>query len=94
MPHRHICPQDIEEASILAHHLGQHFPGLARLRRYEAAWLRVDVLAGITVAAYLVPQVMAYATVAGLPPVVGLWAALRALVLYAVGLIAAAVDGA
>ena len=35
-------------------------------------------------AAYLVPQVMAYATVAGLPPVVGLWAALPALVVYAV----------
>jgi len=35
------------------------------------------------VAAYLVPQVMAYATVAGLPPVTGLWAALPALVVYA-----------
>ena len=34
-------------------------------------------------AAYLVPQVMAYATVAGLPPVTGLWAALPALVVYA-----------
>ncbi|MGW3323729.1 SulP family inorganic anion transporter [Streptomyces virginiae] len=50
---------------------------------YRAAWLRGDVLAGITVAAYLVPQVMAYAGVAGLPSVVGLWAALPAMVLYA-----------
>ncbi|MFJ4316581.1 SulP family inorganic anion transporter [Streptomyces lavendulae] len=50
---------------------------------YRAAWLRGDVPAGITVAAYLVPQVMAYAGVAGLPPVVGLWAALPAMVLYA-----------
>lgn len=60
------------------------FPGLHQLRRYEAAWLRGDVLAGLTVAAYLIPQVMAYATVAGLPPVAGLWAALGALGLYAV----------
>lgn len=45
---------------------------------------RANVLAGLTVTAYLVPQVMAYATVAGLPPAVGLWAALPALVIYAV----------
>ncbi|MFE2925230.1 SulP family inorganic anion transporter [Streptomyces goshikiensis] len=53
------------------------------LRRYRRSWLGRDALAGITVAAYLVPQVMAYAGVAGLPPVVGLWAALPAMVLYA-----------
>ncbi|MCX5381454.1 SulP family inorganic anion transporter [Streptomyces sp. NBC_00091] len=52
-------------------------------RGYRTSWLRGDVLAGITVAAYLVPQVMAYAGVAGLPPVVGLWAVLPAMVLYA-----------
>ncbi|MFG2616462.1 SulP family inorganic anion transporter [Streptomyces sp. NPDC048507] len=52
-------------------------------RGYRSSWLRGDVLAGITVAAYLVPQVMAYAGVAGLPPVIGLWAALPAMVLYA-----------
>jgi MFS superfamily sulfate permease-like transporter len=51
-------------------------PGLDQFRGYQRSWLRGDVLAGLTVAAYLVPQVMAYATVAGLPPVVGLWAAL------------------
>ena len=50
----------------------------------EREWLRGDLLAGVTVAAYLVPQVMAYATVAGLPPVVGLWAALAPLAVYAV----------
>ncbi|MFD9471925.1 SulP family inorganic anion transporter [Streptomyces goshikiensis] len=53
------------------------------LRRYRRSWLGRDALAGITVAAYLVPQVMAYAGVAGLPPVVGLWAVLPAMVLYA-----------
>jgi sulfate permease, SulP family len=58
--------------------------GLATLVRYQRAWLGGDLIAGVTVAAYLVPQVMAYATVAGLPPVTGLWAALPALVVYAV----------
>jgi len=53
------------------------------LRGYQRSWLRGDLIAGVTVAAYLVPQVMAYATVAGLPPVVGLWAAVPALVIYA-----------
>ncbi len=58
-------------------------PGLAQFRGYRREWLRGDLLAGVTVAAYLVPQVMAYATVAGLPPVVGLWAALVPLAVYA-----------
>ncbi|MGW5718623.1 SulP family inorganic anion transporter [Amycolatopsis sp. NPDC003865] len=58
-------------------------PGLARLRHYRRSWLRGDVVAGVTVAAYLVPQVMAYAEVAGLPPVAGLWAALGPLAVYA-----------
>jgi sulfate permease, SulP family len=58
-------------------------PGVNLLRGYQRSWLRGDLVAGLTVAAYLVPQVMAYATVAGLPPVAGLWAALPALVVYA-----------
>jgi sulfate permease, SulP family len=58
-------------------------PGLALLRGYENSWLRGDVLAGLTVAAYLVPQVMAYADLAGLPPVTGLWAIMAPLALYA-----------
>jgi high affinity sulfate transporter 1 len=59
-------------------------PGLAVLRGYQRPWLRGDLVAGVTVTAYLVPQVMAYAGVAGLPPVAGLWAALPPLVIYAV----------
>ncbi|MEU1192951.1 sulfate permease [Streptomyces sp. NPDC005859] len=59
-------------------------PGLVTLLGYRSAWLTGDLLAGVTVAAYLVPQVMAYAAVAGLPPVTGLWAILPALALYAV----------
>ncbi|MFD5854781.1 SulP family inorganic anion transporter [Streptomyces chartreusis] len=58
-------------------------PGVVALLGYRRSWLRGDVVAGVTVAAYLVPQVMAYAGVAGLPPVAGLWAILPALALYA-----------
>ncbi|MCF6386316.1 sulfate permease [Mycobacterium sp. MBM] len=59
-------------------------PGAADLRHYRRAWLRGDVIAGLTVSAYLIPQVMAYATLAGLPPVAGLWAALAPMAVYAI----------
>ena len=62
--------------------LGRWLPGLAQLRGYRRSWLRGDLVAGLTVAAYLVPQVMAYGTLAGLPPVAGLWAILAPLGLY------------
>jgi SulP family sulfate permease len=58
-------------------------PGVAVLRRYDRVWLRGDVLGGITVSAYLVPQVLAYAEVAGLPAVTGLWAVGPGLLVYA-----------
>ncbi|MEV6493524.1 sulfate permease [Actinoplanes sp. NPDC051633] len=64
--------------------IGRLVPGVAVLRAYQRSWLRGDLLAGVTVAAYLVPQVMAYAGLAGLPPVAGLWAILAPLALYAV----------
>jgi hypothetical protein len=48
-------------------------PALPGVRGYRRAWVRGDLLAGATVAAFLVPQVMAYAQVAGVPPAAGLW---------------------
>ena len=57
-------------------------PGIDALRRRRWPALRGDLLGGLTVAAYLVPQVLAYAAVAGLPPVTGLWAAGAALAVY------------
>jgi SulP family sulfate permease len=65
------------------HGLRRWVPGLAVFTKYERQWLRGDIIGGLTVAAYAIPQVMAYATIAGLPPVVGLWAILPALVVYA-----------
>ena len=58
-------------------------PGLCALRAHDGPALRSDLMAGLTVAAFLVPQVLAYAGVAGLPAVTGLWAALAALGCYA-----------
>ena len=56
-------------------------PGLAALGDWRRS-IRSDALAGLAVAAYLVPQCLAYARLAGLEPVTGLWAALGALVIY------------
>ena len=53
------------------------------LRGYERSWLRGDLIAGVTVWAILVPQALAYASIAQVSPVVGLYAAPGALVLYA-----------
>ena len=53
------------------------------LQGYRRVWIRADVVAGLTVWAVLVPEALAYATIAGVPPVVGLYAAIPALVLYA-----------
>ncbi len=53
------------------------------LKGYQRAWLRGDIVAGLTVWAVLVPEALAYASIAGVSPVVGLYAAPPALVLYA-----------
>lgn len=58
--------------------------GLDRLRRYPRSWLRGDVVAGVTAAAVVVPQAMAYAAIAGLPLELGLYTALVPLGVYAV----------
>jgi high affinity sulfate transporter 1 len=50
---------------------------------YSKKWVRGDVVAGLTVWAVLVPEALAYATIAGVSPVIGLYAAPPALLLYA-----------
>ncbi|MBX3031627.1 MAG: SulP family inorganic anion transporter [Chloroflexi bacterium] len=54
------------------------------LRGYRPEWLKGDIIAGLTVWAVLVPESLAYATIAGVSPVVGLYAAPGALLLYAI----------
>jgi high affinity sulfate transporter 1 len=57
-------------------------PGLQKLLSYRWQWLQGDVLAGLTVAAYLIPQCMAYGELAGVKPVMGLWAIVPSMILY------------
>jgi high affinity sulfate transporter 1 len=58
-------------------------PGLATLSSYRVAWLRNDLVAGLVLTALLVPQGMAYAELAGLPPITGLYTSILCLIGYA-----------
>ena len=59
-------------------------PGIRMVRSYQRSWLRFDLVAGVVLAAILVPQGMAYAELAGLPPVTGLYTTIACLVGYAI----------
>jgi SulP family sulfate permease len=61
----------------------KYIPSLAWLSKYQASWLRFDLLAGLTAAAILFLQSMAYATIAGLPVEVGLYTALVPMLVFA-----------
>jgi sulfate permease, SulP family len=61
----------------------RRWPVFNSLQGYQGSWLRSDLIAGLTVWAVLVPESLAYASIAGLPPVAGLYAAAPALILYA-----------
>lgn len=63
--------------------LRRYLPSAHWLRRYRRADLPGDLIAGVVTAIMLVPQSMAYAQLAGLPPQVGLYASLLPLVVYA-----------
>src|SRR5262245_28802502 len=62
--------------------LGRYLPILEWLPRYRRAWLKEDAVAGVSVWALLVPQSLAYATLAGVPVQYGLYTAFAALVAY------------
>ena len=59
-------------------------PGLQAVRSYRRAWLARDVVAGVVLTTLLVPQGMAYAELAGLPPITGLYTSIMCLLGYAV----------
>ena len=58
-------------------------PCVGWLREYRREWLRLDVLAGLTAAAVVIPKAMAYATVAGLPVQAGLYTVFVPMAIYA-----------
>lgn len=51
-------------------------------RNYNRRWLKPDLLAGITLGAFTIPEAIAYASLVGLPPETGLYAAMIGLVVY------------
>jgi len=63
--------------------IGRFVPILSWLRAYDRRWLSKDVLAGLTLWGLLVPQGMAYAGIAGLPPQAGLYTLVVSLLVYA-----------
>jgi len=64
--------------------LERWMPGLRTIRTYRRSLLRADLVAGVVLAAILVPQGMAYAQLAGLPAVTGLYTTIACLVGYAI----------
>jgi high affinity sulfate transporter 1 len=59
-------------------------PGLRLLTAYRRSWLPKDLVAGVVLTTLLVPQGMAYAELAGLPPITGLYTTIMCLLAYAV----------
>lgn len=66
------------------HGLKKYIPILGWLPKYKSSWLRMDLIAGLTVVALLVPEGMAYAELAGVPPQTAFYAAPAGLILYAI----------
>lgn len=64
--------------------LSQWLPGARMLASYKRSWLRSDIVAGIVLSTLLVPQGMAYAELAGLPAITGLYTTVLCLLGYAV----------
>ncbi len=64
-------------------HASFPIPAPTWIRDYKSEWIKLDVIAGLTTAAVVIPKALAYATIAGLPVQVGLYTALLPMVIYA-----------
>src|SRR6478672_6334932 len=73
-----------EDAASPRQSSGGIVPIVGWLREYERPWLRADLIAGVTVAALIVPKNLGYAGIAGIPLQNGLYAAAAGAILYAV----------
>ena len=75
---------DIREISLedARHRITDLVPVLRWLPSYDKTWLKFDLIAGLTLAAFAIPDNMAYATLAGLPPEYGLYAGIMAPLAY------------
>ena len=74
----------VESAPPAAPGIARVLPIVGWLRDYDRSWLRGDVIAGVTVAALIVPKNLGYAGIAGIPLQNGLYAAAAGAVLYAI----------
>jgi sulfate permease, SulP family len=64
--------------------ISKYIPMAGWLSGYRREWLRLDAVAGLTAAAVIIPQAMAYATIAGLPVEIGLYTAFIPMLIYAI----------
>lgn len=64
--------------------LSSLFPVTKWAKSYNRGWLRPDIIAGVTVGAFTIPEAMAYVSLAGLPPEIGLYSAMVALLVYVI----------
>src|SRR5246127_1537225 len=75
-PGTDLQPTSNESPATIGHRWNNIFPAFEWLRTYQSNWLRADVIAGVTLAAYLMPAGLADASLANLPSEVGLYACL------------------
>lgn len=65
-------------------HIRAYIPILDWLPKYQKKWLKNDLFAGLTIGVILIPQGIAYAIIAGLPPIYGLYTAMIPQIVYAI----------
>ena len=71
------------EPAVRAHTVGRYLPGLVMLRSYRPSLFGKDLVAGLVLTTLLIPQGMAYAELAGLPAITGLYTTILCLLGYA-----------
>jgi len=77
-------PQTFGYVAIEKNGLAKYVSVLDWLFAYRREWLRFDIVAGVTAAAVVIPQAMAYASIAGLPVQAGLYTAFVPMIVYAI----------
>src|SRR5262245_61183708 len=73
----------VEPAAISTKAGVSWLPVVELCRNYKSAWFRADLIAGLTVCVVMIPSVLAYAELAGVRPVLGLYAALTGMIGFA-----------
>lgn len=72
----------MRQEDTFSERLRNYLPIISWLPGYEKQWFRTDLIAGATLAAFTIPEAIAYAELAGMPPQAGLYASIAAPILY------------